>query len=331
MRHRPRHLHPRDVRTPGAPPKYAPAKFATAVVRTFIVHDRQALPVRRSIAFPLVALLLAPTAAAFDSVPPGSSVHDAITADAARSLQFPAAAVDALQQATRRPDYDEGAITLAANGSVLVTANGYYVPAHHCDRVPPTSDADAFRATTAYISSQRVQAIAASRSGHPDDAMMALGRGLHAVQDCFAHSNIADLGPQQTTYVWAVSRDGQATPELRLTGFDPKAPTPEFPPGDPYPYGHYNLDAPNATLESRLVLADAGTKFEHARQDAIAASRVYMQSVLGNLTPEQRGALDGTHPQAPPHHLPIPAPAPIVVAAVIGFAAAVARRKRTQP
>src|SRR5205085_9007455 len=115
--------------------------------------------------------------------------------------------------------------------------------------------------------------------------------------------------------------------ELRMTGFAPSAAIPEFPPGDPYPYGHYNLDAPNATLESRLLLADGGTKFEHARQDAIAASRIFLRSVMENVTGAQQADLMGATERLPPSHVPIPGfGAPVACVGVAALLAVAWRR-----
>ena len=141
----------------------------------------------------LVAALAAPPAAAFRSVPPGT-VHDGITSDAARSLALPAPLISALMQASLRPDYADMTLQPAAGGKVAIKATSAYRPEHHCDRVPPTPDALAFRSAVAYAGAERDEALADLSQGDGKAAVAAIGRGLHAVQDCFSHSNLATLG-----------------------------------------------------------------------------------------------------------------------------------------
>src|ERR1041385_4686981 len=129
---------PRGQRRPAAP--------ALASLALSTAHRSACTMSPRAAAVAVLALLACtPAARAFLSFPPGSSVHDSITGDAAASLQIPAKANAALKAATRQPDYDESKISLHADGSVTVHTTDLYRPSHHCDRVPPMDDALAFR------------------------------------------------------------------------------------------------------------------------------------------------------------------------------------------
>jgi len=276
----------------------------------------------------LLLLLGMPAATAFRSFPPGSSVHDGITKDAAAPLGFPGKAAAALAQATRRPDYDEMKISLNGNGSLRMGVTSQYLPFHHCDRLPGISDADAFKDTALYVAQQREVALADLRNGQAQDAGWAIGRALHALQDCFAHSDIVRGGfDAEQYYERAVTTGGDPLPGLHVTGFDPTARDTASPPGDPYPYSRFNLDANTDSPMATTLLPDGNTCFEHARQDAIAASRMYLQSILDNLTGPQRDALMGLHETTPPPKLPVPAPA-VAVPVLVGLAA-LARRRRS--
>jgi len=258
----------------------------------------------------LACILVAgcPGAAAFFSFPAGSSVHDGITADAARSLGFPAQAIKALSQATRRPDYDDSKVKLLTNGSLQVETTAQYQPWHHCDRGPGTTDAQAFEATVQYAQRQRELALVLARQGSVQDAAAAIGRGLHALQDCFAHSDLVSGGAAaERAYERTLAHGGPPLPGLHVTGFDPNATDTLRPPGDPFPYVSFNLDDVDSSGAAREVLPDGNTKFEHARQDAIAATRMYLLSILDNLTAEQQAALRDVHQTTPPLSIPIPA------------------------
>lgn len=273
-------------------------------------------------------LLLAPPTAAFHSVPAGSSVHDLITRDAARALGVTENAVEALMEATRRPDYDENKVSLSNNGSLLIKVTPEYRPGHHCDRLPGHADGASFEATAHYVRQQRGMAITWLEANNSVEGVFALGRALHALQDCFAHSNLVDLdaGLQQALEN-SLLNDGPAVPSLQITGFDPNATNPMRPAHDPYPYDPFNKDSPTGSPECKLILPDGRTKFEAARAMANATSGKFLASVLGNLTRTGRDTLMAAEVQPPPAKVPVPSVTSTVAIALL-FAATALRRRR---
>lgn len=284
-------------------------------------------------AFSLLLFLVGSVApaAAFHAVPAGSSIHDKISAEAADAVGMPGNLVQAIKQATRRPDYDDGKAALGANGTLMLKTTDVYRASHHCDRIPPMTDAAAFQDTAAYVAGERANATAAMRAAHEHDAVWALGRALHAMQDCFAHSNLVDMGPE----AWAAARralleNGAAPAGLQVTGFDPKAKYNMMPPGDPYPYAIYNKDAPKASDESQIVMADGRTKFEVARAEAVNVSRDFLAQFNATLNATQREALFETWEEGPPFSVPVPEP-PLALPIAALALAAFARSRATTP
>ena len=243
----------------------------------------------RTLAAGMLLLLFAPLAGAFNSVPPGSSVHDEITA-AATEAGFSDRATKALQQAVREPDYQESELDPEATDVDRVDATDAYRAEHHCDRSPGTSDADAFNATMAYIQEQR--GVAGSKSAtDPDGAIAALGRALHALQDCYSHSNIVDLPQQQKAYRESFFTGNGSVPGLRLVSYEPGADDPERPEGDDYSHGPYAKDSAEKNDEAKMELADGRTKFETARDLARETTVEFLQRFLLERTGDEVATL----------------------------------------
>lgn len=243
---------------------------------------------------PLLAILalltlLVPPGLAFESVPPGSSVHDDITAGATEA-GFSDGATKALQQAVREPDYQESELDPKATEVKRIDATDAYRPGHHCDRTPGTSDADAFNATMAYIQEQR-EVAGLKSAAEPKQAIEALGRALHALQDCYSHSNIVDLPEQQQAYREAFFEGAGAVPGLRLVSYEPHADDPERPEGDDYPHGDFAKDSASKNDEAKAELADGRTKFEAARDLARETTVEFLQRFLLERTGEESAAL----------------------------------------
>lgn len=245
----------------------------------------------RTLAAGLLLLLLAPVAGAFASVPPGSSVHDDITA-AATEAGFSDKATEALQQAVREPDYQESEIDPEGTDIDRIDATDAYRAEHHCDRMPGTSDGDAFNATMAYIQEQRAEAGQKSATD-PDGAIAALGRALHALQDCYSHSNIVDLTDQQQAYRESFFTGNGSVPGLRLVSYEPGADDPERPEGDDYSHGAYAKDSADKNDESKMELADGRTKFETARDLARETTVEFLERFLLERTGEETAGLMG--------------------------------------
>jgi len=273
-----------------------------------------------AIVFPL-ALALAmgiPAAQAFVSAPPGSSPHDELTALAAAPLGFDDDSLPALQEAVRRPDLDE----VKVDGTEVYDAGADYEPAHHCDRMPPTSNEQSFVQTGIFVRLQRDQALQMARANHPERAVWFLGYALHALQDCHSHSNIVEKDEAtQLAYRRAILDGGELPFGVYLTGFQPDAEEADFPPGDSFPHGAFNLDDTDATQEATALLPDGRTKHRAAQDLAVAASHELLSEFLANLTAQERAQLfDATYTLSPKH---LPSAGPVFGLVAVGVAAAV--------
>lgn len=269
-----------------------------------------------------VALMLLPAAAGFSSLPPGASPHDDITGVAAE-VGWSRDAVKALQQAVRAPDLDDMEFEPTKNHPARFDATEAYLPEHHCERVPPATNADAFAASSAYVLQQREIAGSAAAAA-PKEAMAALGRALHALQDCYSHSNVVDMGESaQAALQLALLSGGTAPAQLRLTGFLPGTEDPDMPEGDAYPHGDFAKDLKDYTPEAKVVLPDGRTKYAAAYQLAENATLAFLRAFDENLTPQARAALMSVEPQRDGgiDRLPIAAPGVALLAiALVGVA-----------
>lgn len=268
-----------------------------------------------------VPLLVLPSGVAFGSVPPGDSAHDRITRDAATPLGWSGTGLKELQKAIVAPDVSGTSFKVDGDG-VSLEATDAYEPHYHCDRLAPTSHADAFSATTAYVRLERDLALQWSHGGQAERALDALGRALHAVQDCHSHSDVGEKdAAYQASFQAALLGVGPAPPGLRLTGFQPGADDPAAPPGDPYPHASYAKDGPDTNDDSKQVLPDGRTKFEAARALAVATTRMFLEDVMGRLNATEKAAIMDVPPPpaAKPSNVPSNA-AWLVLAAFVGLA-----------
>lgn len=228
-----------------------------------------------------LAVVVAPAVAAFGSVEPGKSPHDDITS-VAGDLGWPEDAVEALQDAVRMADiadFDHEEI----DGKERLVVTPVFDPAHHCDRVPPATDAEAFNATVAYIAWERGMAENLSLLD-PWGAMRALGRALHALQDCSSHTNVVDLDAlAQGQLQDSLLRGGPMPDGLVLYGSQPGIPEIGRPPGDPYAHDDHNKDGPDSTPESEALLPDGRTKHEAARDLATEATAAFLTGFMEGL------------------------------------------------
>lgn len=254
---------------------------------------RSARNSRASIAVSLLALvvLALSLARAFNSYPVGTE-HDAITAAAAGAKGFTKKAIAALQQAVRLPDWDES--ERKNLWSLQYVPNARYDPSHHFDRIPGVSSKDAFLRGARYLRAEKQDTIDKAKAGNPAEALKALGRALHAVQDFKSHSNYIDLTDEERKQVEAALWDDTKQPPatLKITGFDPKAADPERPKGDNYSHAEFSKDFPTKNDESKTKVGDK-TKFDLAKEAAIRESQDLLQMVMGALTEAQWKSLAG--------------------------------------
>jgi hypothetical protein len=284
------------------------------------------------VAIPVAALLagltlaVLPGAAAFGSSPGGP--HDEITAAAAREAGLPEEVVPALVEAVRAVDARDPPLEPGARGLDRTDAAGEYRPEQHCARVPPADDRTAFRATVDHVADRSEAALAAVLADDPEEAVQRMGELLHAVQDCFSHSNAVDLDAPEAV-VAAVNGHAAAPDGLRLTGYQPGADDPEAPDGDPYPHREFAKDGPDANDESAIEVAENETKFEAARTLAIEASIMALQDILRELEPEHLERLaDAQGGGQPIPRVGVPTVAPALVVLALVVSAARLRRSR---
>lgn len=256
-----------------------------------------------------------PVAQAFASAPAGTSIHDAITWDGAMAAGFTRDAAAALQEAVRKPDLDEMRPEPRLDQPGRIDATDRYDPSHHCERVPPATDADSFRQCVAYIASQRDEAARHLQGGDGQGAMAALGRALHAAQDCWSHSNAVDLPAEAKESLRAVLFAGSGeAPGLRLTAFKPGAEHPDEADGDAYHHKGFAKDEPHQNDESSQTLPDGRTKHQAAREEATDLTKRWLERFLEAVPAGHRELLMGTEPSG--------IPGPLASAALICLAGA---------
>lgn len=227
-------------------------------------------------------LLAASGAQAFASIQKGDSPHDEITGVAAE-VGWPEDAVEALQAAVRQPDIDDLRPVEGEDGKERMDASVTYAPWHHCARQPPGDDAQALDATVRYVHEQRALAENLSLLD-PPAAVRALGRALHALQDCFSHSNVVDLGVEAADALkQALVHGGDAPEGLRLCGVLPHSADIERPAGDAYSHADFNKDDTKASPEAEIPLPDGRSKYEHAHALATEATRAFLIEFMQRL------------------------------------------------
>ena len=176
-----------------------------------------------------------------------------------------------------------------------------YRPEHHFDRVKslsedPSAVETAFESGLRYVVAKRGRIGQMVAENRTRAALVALGRGLHAVQDVFSHSNYVDLYDGRSPATDELTADLLGTDvtappaSLLLTRFDWRDANPESPadadaPPDPsyagFPYTHLRMakdwDAENA--EAGLAIGGK-TKFQMAESAATAASVQFILAVI---------------------------------------------------
>lgn len=228
----------------------------------------------------------------FVSVPPRLSPHDKITAEAARRAGWPGSGLKALQAAVRAPDLEEMRWLPRPGKVASLGLDGAYEPAHHADRVPGVDDADAFQAVVGHVRTQMAIAHRHLEKGVASGALEALGRALHAAQDCLSHSNTVELGPDAVRQVRRAFREGVAAPEgLRLTAVDPAAPEPGRV-DDAYAHDLHAKDGPDQTPEaSRRLDGTDKTAYEAAVGAAVLLTADLLEAWLEDVDRAGRARL----------------------------------------
>lgn len=287
---------------------------------------------RQAVAVAAALLLAASPALAFASIASGDAPHDEATAVAAE-LGWPKGAVELLQASVRQPDIDDLQPAPVEGDKERLDMSPLFRPWHHCDRVAPADDADAVNATIAYVAQERALARELVLLD-PEAAVHALGRALHALQDCFSHSNVVDLPPEaQKALGDALVHNRTLTVRLRVCGVAPGALDIERPSGDAYPHADFNKDDKASSPEADLLMPDGRSKHEHAKALATNATRAFLADFMADLDALGSERLLGVKPPHPEKSdaLRIPAPASGVLVAALLAVAVTQRRLRGRP
>ena len=237
----------------------------------------------------MLMLAFVPTARAFDSYL--KYIHDDITAVAGMTRGWAESAVTNLQKFNRGVDWDETSqyykdVSLGIKTVSVpdyLGPNAQYRYFHHFDRGKDGANfrgvTDVFNASRDYILEQIT--IARDKAATDKTAtLQALGRGLHAVQDLNAHSNLIDLSAADQAKVLEATFDNtKPLPAgFLLTSYVTTRET-ENPAGDPlnYTHGEKAKDNDKKNAESQLVPnGQPKTKYELAYDSGVKFSEMLL-------------------------------------------------------
>ena len=214
-------------------------------------------------------------------------IHGRITKTALKELKIKNEAIEKVIEANWRMDWDEYQKVLPP------VPNDKYDPAHHFDRTYGVSHAAAFKRGARYVRQQRYIVLAGLRGEDGrtvNDALQAMGRGLHALQDFFSHSNVIDLSPEDWSAVMkALESAADPPPGLKITGYDRGSKLI----GDEYEHDAFSKENANKNAESRSPMKAGAqafdpnkTKFQRAREAAVQCSRDWLIDIrkeAGNI------------------------------------------------
>lgn len=253
---------------------------------------RRALRAHLSLTLCVTLLLVAAPVAGFSSLPPGASPHDEVTREAANSVGYPDRGTPGLREAVRAPDLKEVEWKPEGGGFSAIGLRPEYRSSHHCDRLLPDEDAESLEATLIYIDEQRAAADQHMQAGDAEAAVEALGAALHAAQDCFSHSNVAELGPPAVERLrMAITADGSVPEGVRLVAVARGA-SPPGAPDDPYDHDGHSKDAPDQNEVARSTSPGfTQSHYDLAHEGARLVTQDILQTFLAHLDDDQRAAL----------------------------------------
>jgi hypothetical protein len=204
-------------------------------------------------------------------------IHGQITLDATKRLGIEHC--DELQDAVRFPDWEQTSVT-----RLQLRPNDLYKASNHFDRSSEKTSEQAFKEAAFFVRTEREKAIAFAKMGNSDAALASLGRVLHAIQDLVSHSNLIDLeASKQAEVTLSIWDETKPTPsELKITGYDPKSPTPGEPPGDNYGHDKYSKDNAKKNAEAKMML-NGVSKHKVAYNFAVDLSEKTILSVKTEL------------------------------------------------
>ena len=215
-------------------------------------------------------------------------VHGEVTAEALGNLGgFSPKSVQAFRAAVYQPDADET--------SVFQIPTKLYRADHHCDRSEGNvaTSKGYFKSTAQYISDRKTAAVQAVTNFDTSGAVDELGRALHALQDCLAHSNYVDLAAADKTAFEAALLDPTKDPPetVQLTGYNPTKGDDEKLAGDPYWHREKAKDEPKPNKKKNNKESEAmiggQTKFALARAAAVNLAESFLRVVENSVEPAE--------------------------------------------
>jgi hypothetical protein len=236
----------------------------------------------------LILLLTGPTSStqAFNIIFP--AVHGSISDAAANAAGWNKAARDQIVANVYAIDKEEAGF----NSSGVIHPTAAYRREHHFDRNPGITTAQAFSGGAAYVRQELERAKFFTVAGVGSSARMEAARGIHALEDLFAHSNWVDLPAADRTAVLDAVWDGAKMPPatLAITGYSNMPATPDedagLPPGDPRPHTNFALDKlkMNTYSQEEIMLgAVKAARHTHAVTAATAAATDFLQRVNNDV------------------------------------------------
>ncbi|MBX3118530.1 MAG: hypothetical protein KF784_05660 [Fimbriimonadaceae bacterium] len=205
-------------------------------------------------------------------------IHKDITEEAMDGFNFSAEATRKVVNANLLQDTGEMKLDRTKKPPQIVP-NEKYNPAHHFDRNPPKTNAQAAADGAAYVKGKKDAIIEAIQACDFEKALNCLGAALHAIQDFYSHSNYVDLSAaDQAAADKAVTDPNSPMPDsVQLTGYDKG--TGKDPVGDPYGHDAKSKDSPNKNDESKKKDANDKTNHEKAKDAATKASKAFIQCI----------------------------------------------------
>ncbi|MFN8177406.1 MAG: hypothetical protein U0167_05730 [bacterium] len=227
---------------------------------------------------------------AFESNVPGHRIHEEITREAAKAVGWSSKAATDLAKANAAVDAEETHLLDLRSGRPRWGSPNLetYRAEHHFDRGRGATHAEAFRAGAGYLREERRLALNAAAEGTRAEAILRLGRALHALQDLFSHSDFVDLPPEdQRDCLLALWDSTEVVPgSLRLTAFFPNEPRPASP-EDPEQYTHaaHSKDAArkNADASGRPGGPRTPSRYEQAHATAVRESILFLKGIRSEL------------------------------------------------
>lgn len=204
-------------------------------------------------------------------------IHGEITKTAFKELKIKNEVIRKVIEANWRMDWDEYHKVLPP------VPNDKYNPAHHFDRTYGAAHSDSFKRGAKYIREQRSIVLAGLRGegGRTlNDALQAMGRALHALQDFFSHSNVIDLSPEDWDAAMIALETGTDPPaSLKITGYDRVGNLV----GDEYAHDTFSKENPHKNEESKSRMKAGAyayhpnkTKFQRAKEAAAESSKKWL-------------------------------------------------------